>query len=368
MRNRVVLLTWHYYNSKRRAGFHWLADALCKEGWEVIFFTLPVSWLSIVKSDRRMYHFPLRDRNKVVWIKERLGSYVWFTSWHPIHLGSQLLNRAIRPIYKMYSKHSLGPIIDYLPETDLFIFECGHALMLFERFKQINPSARYVYRVSDDQRLLYHHPIILETEERIAAKFNLISTPSAFLYNRFEHLPNSALQYHGLDKDVFDRQYPNPYKPDTINFVFVGNSHLDIDFVARAARLFPQYLFHIIGPLQDVPQANNVVQYGEMRFMETVPYLKYADAGLQTRAYTSGAESLTDSLKVLQYTYCQLPIIVPEFLHNPRRNNFFYYRPGNDDSIYSAVSEALRCDRTQIVRSDIGSWRELALKLIGNLS
>ena len=34
---RAVLVTGHYWESRRKAGFHWIADALLRDGWEVLF-------------------------------------------------------------------------------------------------------------------------------------------------------------------------------------------------------------------------------------------------------------------------------------------------------------------------------------------
>ncbi len=52
---RVVLITGHYWNSKRKAGFHWLADAFLRQGWEVVFFTAPPAPLSLLSVIRRDY-------------------------------------------------------------------------------------------------------------------------------------------------------------------------------------------------------------------------------------------------------------------------------------------------------------------------
>ncbi|MBM3222731.1 MAG: glycosyltransferase family 1 protein [Candidatus Tectomicrobia bacterium] len=364
---RVVLVTGHYLASKRKAGFHWLADAYWRAGWEVIFFTSAISWLSWLQRNYRMAYPILHEAKTLRWVQPRLGSYVWFTPWHPFKVPFPGGNQLLRPLFVRYGDLPLGEIDSLLPEVDLFIFESQPSLMLFERFRQRCPQARYVYRVSDDLRLLRSsHPVVLEAEARYAPRFDLISVPSMTLLQRFTHLPQAVLQHHGIRKDLFDRTYTNPYTgPWEAHLIFVGVSHFDHDFLEKASLLMPRWAFHIIGPIASLPQRENVIAYGEMPFEETVPFVKYADVGLATRSGSPLTASLTDSLKIIQYTYCRLPIVLPEHLASARPHTF-PYRPGDTASIQAALLAAQRFDRSHIVTDDIYSWDELATKIAGD--
>jgi len=366
---RVVLVTQHYLESKRKAGFHWLADAYWRAGWEVIFYTCYVSWISWLRGDRRFPRALLRrvtnEAQRMNWVKDRLASYVWFTPWHPANLRSAILNQISAPFFRRYGELPLGEIVPALGGTCLFVFESTPGLLLFGRFRDINPEARCVYRVSDDLRLLGRHPVVIEEEERVAGKFDLVSAPSDYIYRRFAHLHNAALHHHGLNKELYDKSYANPYSGNEKNAVFVGNSRFDHDFLERASRLCPEWHFHVIGPIKSVIRRANVTTYGEMPFLETVPYVKYADAGLHIIVYSSGAESFTDSLKVQQYTYCRLPIVLPEFLRSSR-TNLFCYSPGDDESIRQALASAEAFDRRKTDTANIRTWRELAEVLAGS--
>jgi 2-beta-glucuronyltransferase len=73
----VVLVTGHYLESKWKAGFHWLADAYWRAGWEVIFWTTAISWLSWLQRNYRMA-YPVRcEAHRLRWVQPGLGSYVW---------------------------------------------------------------------------------------------------------------------------------------------------------------------------------------------------------------------------------------------------------------------------------------------------
>ncbi|MBD3404265.1 glucuronosyltransferase [candidate division GN15 bacterium] len=361
---RVVLITGHYWGSKRWAGFHWIADAFARRGWHVTFFTASISHLSRLIRDYR-FQYPIRaEAGKVYEVRDNIDSFVWFTPWHPANLRSHILNRFSMPLFATYGDFHLNEGQEALEEADLLVFESTPGLLLYRRSRQLNPKATCIYRVSDDLRLLKSHPAVIREEERIVENFDLVSVPSRYIYDKFRTLPNVRLQHHGIRKELFDGEVDNPYDcTDVPNAVFVGSARLDVDFLRRAARLFPDWQFHIIGPIEAVPEAANIHRYGELRHEETIPYIVHADIGLHTMQYSPGAESFTDSLKVIQYAYCRLPIVTPEFLKSGRSNKF-YYRPGDDSSIETALREAAGFDRQSIDTSQIRSWGDLVDEFI----
>jgi 2-beta-glucuronyltransferase len=364
--DRIVLVSHHYFNTKSKAGFHWLADAYWKMGWEVLFITAPISWISWLCKDPRFEYPIFKEANKLIKINEHMWSYILLTYWHPTNIKRiNVFNTLATPLYKKYGNLKLGIVEDFIRDSKLIIFESTEAILLFDRFKNINNKARYIYRVSDDMRLHSLHPLAIRTEERISPHFDLISAPSEYIYRIFARFPNAILQYHGIRKDLFDKEYKNPYS-NGVNIVFVGNSLFDHDFIRHAAKQFPNWKFHIIGPISGITMNNNIFIYGVMAFEETIPYIIYADIGLQTRLYLPGSQSLTDSLKVIQYTYCKLPIVAPEFLKT-NRSHIFYYKPGDPNSIKQALNNALLFDRSKIITNNIYSWNELAMQLLGNV-
>ncbi|AKG22725.1 GumK N-terminal domain-containing glycosyltransferase [Calothrix sp. 336/3] len=363
---RVVLITGHYWHSKRKAGFHWLGDAFWRQGWEVVFLTAPLSWLSVLRRDYRLAYPVLEEANRLQPIKPNMWSYVWFTPWHPANLRLGMLNHLSRSWFRSYGQLPLPEVESLLKDADLFIFESTPALLLFDRCKQINPRAQYIYRVSDDLRLLNNHSIVLEKEAEVLPKFNLVSVPSQHMYRMFAGLPNIKLHLHGIRKDLFAQDYYNPYPPsEHPHVVFVGNTRFDYDFIDRASQLLPDWQFHIIGPMSNLISRKNIIAYQELPFEATIPYLKYADIALQNLAYSPGSECFTDSLKIIQYTYCQLPIVAPDYLKSSREN-MFYYQPGNPDSIRQALIAAQGCDRSQISTENIYDWDELVSEWLGS--
>ena len=360
-----MLITYHHCDSKRKAGFHWLADAFYKMGWEVTFFTAAISYLSYLNRNFRIKYIDKREKNKFIQIKDNFWTYIWFTNWHPVNFRFSVLNKFASGFFMNYSNLLKDKTVDdKVKETDLFIFESFPGLFLFLKFKEINPSARFVYRVSDDIRLFEPHQTVLDVEKKITPEFDLVSAPNHSIFNKFEGLDNLRLQYHGINKNLFDDKYENPYSHDekSPNLIFTGISYFDYEFLEISSKLFPNWQFHIFGPMEHIPKADNIKFYGELPYEKIIPYIKYADIGLQTLSYSKSAVSFPASLKDLQYTYCKLPIVALEFLKSDR-NNMFYYKPGNKESICNALTNAQKFDKDTFDNSGIPSWEELAKEL-----
>jgi len=363
--SRAVLVSGHYIGSKRRAGFHWIADAFRNAGWDVTFVTVGFSQLSRLKSDHRFdYGFPA-GANHMQKFEPGLDSYVWFTPYHPLNRLPTIGILLLAPLFRGYGRLQMPRLESSVADADLIVFESTSGLMLVDRFRAWAPRARLVYRVSDDLRLLRAHPVVLEAEARALSTFDLVSVPAEVMRGLFPAHPNVRLQPHGIDAAAFDARMASPYTGAAeVRAVFVGAAYVDRAFVEAAARGFPRWEFHVIGPVGDMPALPNVVAHGELPFADTVGHIVHADIGLACLRHVPGAESFSDSLKVIQYTYARLPIVGPDFLRSTRAN-LFTYRPGDPTSIREALLEARVFDRSTVDRSGIWSWTDLARELAG---
>ncbi|HKJ93963.1 MAG TPA: hypothetical protein VJ957_12410 [Longimicrobiales bacterium] len=357
---RAVFITPHYWASHRRGGVHWIADAFRRAGWEIVFLTSGMSWpLWIRRKDWRL-RYPVREEaNRVVRSRDGVLSFVWVTPWHPATLPAGWMNRLSSPLFRLYARFPLGDAEPLVRGADLLVFESSPALLLFDRFRALAPAARTVYRISDDLRLLDYHPVVVEAEAVTIDRFGLLSIPSHYVFQQHQHRTAARFHPQGVRREIFDDDdSPSPYGKG-VNAVFVGNSHFDHDFLDRASRLAPDWTFHIIGPIPGLPERANVVAYGEMAFERTVPYLKYADIGLNIRSRHPAAECLAESLKVMQYTYCRLPIVAGEHLRTVF-DHVAYYKPGDDTSIRAALDAARAYDRARIDTRAVRTWDEIA--------
>jgi 2-beta-glucuronyltransferase len=259
----------------------------------------------------------------------------------------------------------LGALGPELARADCVVFESTAGLLLVDRVAALTPGARLVYRVSDDLQLLGAPQAVQAAERAALPRFARVSVPSAALLRRFAGVPQAALDPHGVPAAALDAPTPRPFPSDgATHAVFVGVSWLDTDALGRAAGALPDWRFHVIGPHPGVPRLPNVEALGELPFEATVPYLQHADVGLAMLDGGPGMEVFTDSLKILQYTWCRLPIVAPEALRSGRPH-VHTYRPGDAASIRAACLAARAHDRATIPRAGIQTWDALAATLAG---
>lgn len=362
----AVFITGHHVASLRRAGFHWIADSFYRRGARVTFATVAISRISRLKKDHRLTGGDGKTLNRLLPGDGRPDGFVWFTPFHPFSLRREWLNRLAGPVFRaFYPLFPLRDLRERLRTADLVVFESCVGIMLFDRIRRLNSRARMVYRVSDDLRTVNAPEWLLDVEERLAPQFDLISSPSAAVHAKFKGLPSAACHHHGIRKEIFDSDLPDPYqgRPGR-HAIFVGVQRLDVKFILDAADTSPGWQFHLVGPLPDIPARPNIHVYGERPFTETVGFIKHADAGIAAYPNT-GLESLTDSLKIIQYTYARLPVLVPDFLADPARPHLITYIPGDADSCRRAMQAAEQFDRSRIDNAHIRGWDELADMLAG---
>ena len=363
---KIVFFTYHVWRSERRAGFHHLAKSFYDFGWEVLFFTTGLSWISSLQRNKRLNYYSAHERNKLVKELPNFHSYLHFTPFHSIGFKQSLINLLIQPLVETYPLSSFNQTHDFIGEADLLIFESADGLLLIDQIADINKKARKVYRMSDLLTVLRKHPISTKYEKKHWDFFDLISVPSEFMYSQFKSSENLSLDYHGISKDDFNVSHRSPYDEHTYNAVWVGNGYFDHNFLQIASSYKEDWHFHIIGDVEKKFFAKNIFYYGEMPFTETIPYILNANLGLDNKSWKPDMESCTDSLKVLQYTYAGLPIILPNFLKS-NRSNIYGYEPANPDSIHSSLSQAQNHIPDQDEKHSINSWHDLAARLAGPL-
>lgn len=365
MQKTVALISFHHYLSKRKAGFHWIAHSLVNLGWDVIFVTAPLSPFSRIIHDHRWEYVNHKNLNRAEKIDEHVIIYTHSPYYSPISITGHKCIDFLSPIFILiYKSHIPVKLINLLKRADVVIFESTAAILLFDEIKKSNHEAKYIYRVSDSLDILNVHQSVIEYEKLISPCFDLVSVPSRTLLSRFP-FGNPFLQHHGINKRAFSQKLvrPEQFSRFEQNIIFVGNSYFDLDFITVASALFPHIGFHLIGPIDHEFSGDNVMVYGEMPFVDTIPFIYFADVGLQIRRMEVGLDTLSDSLKVLQYTWCQLPIIAPFGLES-LREHIIYYQYDDAKSIGNAITQALNYDRSHIDRSDIMDWEELTIEML----
>jgi 2-beta-glucuronyltransferase len=358
---KILLLSGHLFESKRNANFHHIANACANNGNEVTFCTVPNSINTLITQKHN--------------IKNRIMSY--FYALYPKKVGNINVTSYISlayPVNKIFNLNSLllwffnhGYSTILKEKYDVVIIENGIPLLLFDKLKQLNTNAKFTYRVSDPVKKDMGWPEFLELENRIIDKFDLISTPASLITKKLlKQYPSCNIQthYHGIDIDYFTQDFNNPYEKYSNlqkHFIFVGASKLDELFINIASNISENYIFHVIGPFEENIKKDNVIYYGEIRYEETIKYIKNADICLQTLIKFPYCEIYERTLKYTQYSFFKKAILAPYYMKLKDKNVFNY--DTTEESINFAISKALASNLETLDNSWIKTWNEIAIEL-----
>ena len=366
---RIVFLTNHAWGTPNKAGFHRLAEACEKMGHQVLFITTGLSIFSFLRGDIRLKTG--RPRNHLRRELPGLFSYLHFTLFHPHTLMIPLLNRMTAGCVRRYDRYCFGEAESMIREADVIFYESCSAICLLDKMKKLAPRARHIYRASDIIRVMRSlHPEVFRMEQENIPRFDMVSVPNQSMYDHFRFAKALFYHGHGVDKDVYDQVTESPYPSGTQNCVFIGTSHLDVPFLRIVCEAFRQVQFHIIGPFQQNFRRENLHYYGRMEYLESLKYLKFATVGLYCLSHKKRKiiGSFGQSMKIIQYQYCRLPIVLPSSCHAPGESDeFFYYDPQDTESIINTMRAALSAEHKACWSEDCHSWREVANSILSDL-
>lgn len=143
----------------------------------------------------------------------------------------------------------------------------------------------------------------------------------------------------------------------------VGSMLFDPSFFQLAATQVPDVEFHVIGCGMKFEAPANVLVHAEMKFVDTMPYVKHATVGIAPYRPAPGVEYLADSsLKMAQYESFGLPAVCPTFAVG-NVSSRFGYEPGDAASIGTAMRAALAAAGTVTPRTFL-TWKEVAERII----
>lgn len=356
---RYLIVTAHHdYRTPRRSSIHFIADELARRG-TVRFFSLRYSALSRHRHDIRSV---IDARANRVECHDGVECYLWKTPIHPFNMRSPWLRPLENSLFWLYQHLPSPVLLRWAEEADVIIYESGIAPIYFARAKRLNPTARHIYRGSDDLATIQVADFARAEFSRVAGQMDALCLLSKRMA---DNIASANVHYvpNGLADDLAALGDPSPYGPG-LHAVSIGSMLFDSEFFVHASRAFPEVTFHVIGSGQPRAAAygNNVIVYGDMGYADTIRYIKHADFGIAAYAADTVPVYLADSsLKMLQYDYFALPTVCPDSVtaDYPAR---FGYTPGNAPSITQAIISALNTphERTR----PILNWSEVSDRLL----
>ena len=345
----------------RKTGMVFWAETLAKLGWDTHAVTVQLSMLSRLAGSTRLDPVPAAERN--AWLRRgvNLSSYVWIPLLHPARLGGVLDAIAGRLLCSVYPRLLPQSIREVAARADLIVIESCSAVALFPFLKRLAPAARFVYCASDRLDVVGMQPALSDILRETAPHYDLVRVPARSMIADFSPPTRAQFIPHGIDKAAFDSALPRPYPAGSKNAVVAGEMMFDREVVLSLAERFPEVTFHAFGrmPLADVTHLANLRFHGEVPFRSLVPYLIHADVGLAPYLYQPRLDYLAESsLKLLQYTYCRLPIVAPQFASSGQPH-VIGYAAGDAASAAQAMERELRFDRATIGSNAAADWSEM---------
>lgn len=351
---QVLMVSSHVYHSRRRASFHWIADAFARANNNVTFVTAGLSAFSWIKDDYR-----IEERRRDIEISaqssnELVRSFPILTYFHPINLHQRLLNRLVAPIWRLYPLQFTS-LLKKIPKPDVIVIESGAPVALAKTLKKRFPHATLIYRVSDLLETMGVHPQLLSDQANAMSLFKLVSIPSPAMMRRLPYHSNAVVHPHGLQKELLERvAVQSPFPTNSKQVVCVGTMLLDVEAIAFAAEHMPDVNFHIFGHT-DMRKIHNITLHGEVSFDRTLPYVKHCSVGLAPYKLSPSSEYLADtSNKMMQFRFFKVPIVAPEFACT--QSWMHSYNPEVKETLVDALRKALASDRTDIPNTEFDNW------------
>lgn len=344
----------------RKASVHFVSRNWAELGHDVTVVTVGHSRLSLFKNPARLQALATRQKNRLSTIEPglRAGAYIPFL--HAFSTRNALANWLMKPFFRLYGAYLPGFVRQTIAEAEVLVFESGTALAFCDLARRLNREAKTLYFCRDLLSSIGTAPFLQEAEQRLIGTFDSVCVPSQRLGQMLPPGGNINVIAQGVETNLFDNADRSPYAEGTRNAIAVGDMLFDQPVVAAMAAAAPDVTFHLFGIHWQGEAPTNIRVYGERAFETIVAYIRHADIGLAPYHMSDNEVYLAESsLKLLQYAYCRLPVILPDIIPATRGNEVIYSLSKPNDWA-DKIAEALAMPRSDRFAKSIMTWKGIA--------
>jgi 2-beta-glucuronyltransferase len=365
---KIVVLTSHVFlDGFRKASIHFVSRNWATAGHEVFFTTVGHSGLSRFKQKNRLDALRRTQDNRYETIQPGLYAGAYLPPAHAFSTSSALVNTLVAPFFDLYAHYLPGFVAQKIAKADLVVIESGTPIAFAPLVRRLNPQAKLLYFCRDLLQSVGAAPYLLNVERRLIGDFDSICVPSRRLGEMLP--PGGKVNFvpQGIEGGVFDRADVSPYAQGSRNAVAVGDMLFDRCSVEQMAAAAPEVTFHLFGIKWrgDVPANINV--HGEQSFETLAAYIRHADIGLAPYKVNSSEVYLAESsLKLLQYGYCMLPVVLPDIIPVSRGNEVTYSLDQPNDW-RGIIDKALSAPHQRSYRLGILTWEDVARRTLATV-
>ncbi len=366
---KIVVLTSHIFLPDfRKASVHFVSQSWAEMGHDVTFLTVGHSWLTLLKQPGRFRALRTLPAGRLTEIAPRVKTGAHLPLVHGFSSRRAAVNAVMRPLFRHYGARLPRFAQDAIAAADIIVFESGTALIFTGLVRRLNPRARTLYFCRDLLHSVGAAPLLQAIEREQIPRFDSICVPAASLGRMLPPGGRVHVVPQGVDTALFDRADTSPYPPGTRNAIAVGDMLFDQAATEALAAAAPEVTFHLFGIHWHDNVPENVKLHGERSFESIVPYIRHADIGLAPYRMSEREVYLAESsLKLRQYAYCRLPVLLPDIIPALRGNEIRYAASG-ETGWRGKIDAALAMPRLESFKDGILPWDGIATETLKTLS
>lgn len=296
MLKKIVFLTYHNWESKRKGGFHYFAKAACNAKYEAIFFSYPRPFINIFQNheiyNRKALYKLIKGEQYCLDNGLLINITMPTFELHP--RIAKYFNSKIKIFFKQLTFPSFKHFSDkYFNDAEVFVFESTESVLLFDKIKKKYPKSLIVYRPSDpiicDKNKLW----LFEYEKKILKNADIVFLVNEYGLKKykeeiadFDSCVNYKILTNGVDLKEYAKKHESPseFKGKNKIALYVGALRIDWDVILEVAKRTPEINYFVICPetppdyfLRDEKKINNLKFINGIK-QEIVPsYVTNAD-------------------------------------------------------------------------------------------
>jgi hypothetical protein len=317
---KAIVFASVYFNSKIKVGSHHYAEALKKEGYEVLYISYPISILHYIfffKKENINRIFKRYSYSK----KEQINSFIPFSLiplFNIFPLNTILVLKNWIYISDLFFN---SKVKSFFQGTDLIWVESAFYLNAIKSIKKNNTKTRIFSRLSDNVSAFDNFPhnylYLLNDAFSISCKIiisahTLKKTINPLFKDKIIHIPNGI---NTAKLSAYSKEMPIEYINDTntIKIVYIGaiENWFDWDIVRHIANNFPNISIYIIGPCNHLNidiNYSNLFILGPRQHTDIGKYLYNANIGIIPFKRNELIDCV-DPIKYYEYSFFNLPTV-----------------------------------------------------------
>jgi len=385
--NNILMLTYHFWKSERRGGFHYFAEEFCKMGYNVDFVLFPYS-LFRVFTHRNKDRFNIRRLFELVKGKQYqcydnilrnfgFPSLVFPPKWDKFKFNYLTLTSLYISFFII--------LLKLRRKYEFIVVESTLAIVLIDFIKRLYPTTKIIYRQSDPMHFVHSSRYFINFEENIILKsdltlfvnkkiknYTLKSINLSLVNNKTEILAN------GIDLIFLSKihEKPSVYNIYEVNALYLGVFPIDWKLIFYIADKLKHIHFIIIIPSnidkiteEKINGFSNITFINGINPQQVPAFIQYSSIGIIPYAKKEKIMELMGMhSKIYKFMYCKKPIVTYNIcLEIEEQRGIF--QSFSEEEFLSNVKAA---SKLKNIKYDFNfeevNWENLAKKFIYNLS